>query len=63
MPDTLTTRMTYGPLKFSVYRNPTHSHQNLQFQIHQLKEHKMGVIRTLIHRADTIISDPQDNEK
>ena len=26
-------------------------------------EHKMGVIRTLTHRADTIISDSQDKER
>ena len=35
----------------------------LQFQSHQPVEHKMSVIRTLIHRADTIISDPEDKER
>ena len=60
---TLTTRMTDGSLKFSVYRKPTHTDQYLQFQSHQPMEHKMGVIRTLTHRADTIISDPQDKER
>ena len=63
MLDTLTTRMTDGSLKFSVYRKPTHTDQYLQFQSHQPMEHKMGVIRTLTHRADTIISDPQDKER
>ena len=56
MLDTLTTRMSDGSLKFSVYRKPTHTDQYLQFQSHQPMEHK---IRTLTHRADTIISDPQ----
>ena len=63
MLDTLTTRMSDGSLKFSVYRKPTHTDQYLQFQIHQPMEHKMGVIRTLTHRADTIISDLQDKER
>ena len=61
--DTLTTRMTDGSLKFSVYRKPTHTDQYLQFQSHQPVEHKMGVIRTLTYLADTIISDPQDKER
>ena len=63
MLDTLTTRRTDGSLKFSVYRKPTHTDQYLQFQSHQPMEHKMSVIRTLTHRADTIISDPQDKER
>ena len=60
---TLTTRMTDGSLKFNVYRKPTHTDQYLQFQRHQPMEHKIGVIRTLTHRAHTIISDPQDKER
>ena len=59
MLDTLTTRRTDGSRKFSVYRKPTHIDQYLQFQSHQPMEHKVGVIRTLAHRAHTIISDPQ----
>ena len=62
MLDTLPTRRTDGSLKFSVYRKPTHT-EYLQFQSHQPMEHKMSVIRTLTHRADTIISDPQDKER
>ena len=61
--DTLTTRRTDGSLEFSVYRKPPHTDQYLPFQSHQPMEHKMGVIRTLTHRADTIISDPQDKEQ
>ncbi len=61
MLDTLTTRMSDGSLKFSTCTESRHTRdQYLQFQSHQPMEHKMGVIRTLTHRADTIISDPQD---
>ena len=60
MLDTLTTRMSDGPLKFFVYRKPTHTDQYLHFQSHQPMERKMGVMRTLTHRTDTIISDRQD---
>ena len=63
MLDTLTTRMSDGSLKFSVYRKPRHTDQYMQFQSQQPMEHNMGVIRTLTHRADTIISDPQDKER
>ena len=63
MLDTLTTRMSDGSLKFSVYRKPIHTDQYPQFQSNQPMEHKMGVIRTLTHRADTIISDPQYKER
>ena len=63
MVDTLTTRRTDGSFKFSVYRKPTHTDQYMQFRSHRHMEHKMGIIRTLTHRADTIISDPQDKER
>ena len=63
MLDTLATRMSDGSLKFNVHRKPTPTDQYLQFQSHQPMEHKMGVIRTLTHRADTIISAPQDKER
>ena len=64
MLDTLTTRMSDGSLKFSTCTESRHTRdQYLQFQSHQPMEHNMGVIRTLTHRADTIISDPQDKER
>jgi hypothetical protein len=44
-------RKSDGNLSFSVYRKPTHTDHYLQFTSHQPLEHKLGVIRTLQHRA------------
>ncbi|XP_071848595.1 uncharacterized protein [Apostichopus japonicus] len=43
-----------------VYRKPTHTDHYLQFGSHHPLIHKLGVIRTLHYRADTIISDQSD---
>ena len=61
----LDTRITCTPsrLAFSVYRKPTHTNQYLQFDSHQPLEHKIGVIRTLTHRANTICSTDKEKEK
>ena len=45
-----------GKLSFSVYRKPTHTDQNLQFTSNQPLQHKLGVIRTLHHRCQTLCS-------
>ena len=45
--DTLAKRLADGSLKVNVYRKPTHTEQYLSF------EHKLSVIRTLFHRAET----------
>ena len=43
-----------------VYRKPTHTDHYLQFDSHHPLIHKLGVIRTLYHRAETIISNQDD---
>ncbi len=63
MLDMLITRKTDGSLKFSVYRKPTHTDRYLKSGSHQQMEHKMGVIRTLTHRANTIITEDEDKEE
>ena len=49
-----------GKLHSTVYRKATHTDQYLLFESHHPLEHKLSVIRTLYHRADTIITDSTD---
>ena len=46
--------------QYSVYRKPTHTDQYLAFESHHPLEHKLSVIRTLFHRAETVVTDPAD---
>ena len=49
-------RQATGTLSFTVYQKPTHTDQYLQFTSNQPLQHKLGVIRTLHHRCNTICS-------
>ncbi|KAI8519601.1 hypothetical protein Bbelb_028580 [Branchiostoma belcheri] len=51
-----------GSLQIRIYRKPTHTDQYLNFDSNHPLDHKLGVVRTLFHRANTIVSDPQDLE-
>ncbi|XP_063353977.1 uncharacterized protein LOC134644818 [Pelmatolapia mariae] len=51
-----------GHLKTDVYSKPTHTDQYLRFDSHHPLEHKLGVIRTLQHRANTIPTDTAARE-
>ena len=59
MLDTLITRNPNGSLLFSVYRKSTHTDQYISSSSHQPLEHKLGVIRTLTHRAKVLSSDAE----
>ncbi|XP_041430610.1 LOW QUALITY PROTEIN: uncharacterized protein LOC121397622 [Xenopus laevis] len=52
-----------GNLKTEVYRKPTHTDQYLLFDSHHPLEHKLGVIRTLHHRAECVATDTESKDK
>ena len=58
--DTLTVKQQDGNAKVKVYRKPTHTDQHLNFESNQPLDHKLSVVRTLHHRADSVVSDPED---
>ena len=45
-----------------IYHKSTHTDQFLNFNSNQPVDHNLGVIRTLYHRADTVITDDLDNQ-
>ena len=46
-----------GSIKTKVYHKETHTDQYLHFNSNHPLEHKRGVVKTLMHRVDTIVSD------
>ena len=54
--DTLVSAGEDNSLKVHVFRKPTHTDQYLQFNSAHPLEHKLSVLRTLYHRAYTVVS-------
>ncbi|XP_035673223.1 uncharacterized protein LOC118413797 [Branchiostoma floridae] len=61
--DTLLVRKEDGTVKLLVYRKSTHTDQYLNFQSHHPLHQKLGVIRTLLDRCNTVTTEDQDKEQ
>lgn len=61
--DTLIVRKPNGSIKLMVYRKPTHTDQYLNFESQHPLHQKLGVIRTLLDRMHTIVTEDLDKEQ
>ncbi|XP_072014851.1 uncharacterized protein [Amphiura filiformis] len=58
--DTLIVRKPDGSVKLLVYRKPTHTDQYLNFKSEHPLHQKMGVIRTLFDRMNSVVTETED---
>ena len=61
--DTLVTSKGDGSLSTSIYRNPTHTNQYLQWDSHHAIANKYSVINSLLHRAKYICSNQDQHRR
>ena len=54
-------KKTNGQLTTFIYRKSTHTNQYLNFESYHHLQHKRSVVHSLTHRANTIISDQDEN--
>ena len=50
-------------MKMQVYRKKTHTDQYLHFTSHHPLHHKLRVVRTLMDRCKTVVTEPGDRKE
>ena len=61
--DTMSVLNEDGTIRTRVFRKETHTDQYLNFTSNHPLEHKRGVVRTLLHRAESVVSDEQERQE
>jgi len=61
--DTLLVRQEDGSVKLLVYRKKSHTDQCLNFSFHHPLNHKLAVIRTLLERCYSIVTEEDERKK
>ena len=61
--DTWSVILQDGSIKTNLFRKETHTNLYLNFSSNHPLEHKRGEVHTLLHCAETIVSEPKDREE